>query len=114
MKVLVTGLFEPAALHNADSTREISSAFFNLCGSSYLAPTLRGSLISLAEHYSLLAIQAAPSDYLCWLSMARIHAAQGNWDAAELCLARARQLASPDINVRMFPQPRLPKHRPKP
>jgi len=64
--------------------------------------SFRTELVRKALYSGWRAVQAAPTDYLCWLGLARTQTALGLWDGAEASLERARQLVVHPEQVRMF------------
>ncbi len=67
-----------------------------------LERSFRTELVRKALHCGWRAVQAAPTDYLCWLGLARAQMALGLWDGAEASLTQARQLVVHPEQVRMF------------
>lgn len=63
----------------------------------------RAGLADKAVAFSVLAVYAAPSDYLCWLWLARSQALVGQWDDAELSLERAGRLKPNGSRLVLFP-----------
>jgi hypothetical protein len=67
-----------------------------------LERSFRTDLVHKALHCGWRAVQAAPTDYLCWLGLARAQMSLGLWDGAETSLEQARQLVVHPKQVRMF------------
>lgn len=93
-------LQDPAG--NPDALRELAAAWLAQGALRRGEPSLRGRLGIEALQAAVLAAATAPSDYLNWLTLARVYAAFGLWDEAELGLNRARALVRDARAVRLF------------
>lgn len=75
-----------------------------------LDPTLdrafRTELVRKGLRTGWRSVHDAPSDYLCWLGLARAQTMLGLWDGAEASLERTRQLVVHPEQVRMFSGPK--------
>lgn len=87
---------------NPDSAVAVAHALLEWCADERIAPGLQRRLAALAREAAARAAFGAPSDYLAWLGLARTEAALGEWDGAELALARARNLVGFGQKLRMF------------
>jgi O-antigen ligase len=85
-----------------DVLREIAAASFSWVSSGDLEWRFRRGLVGRTIECAVLAVRAAPSDYLAWLWLARTQALIGKWDEAEICLERARELVTPGTKIRLL------------
>jgi hypothetical protein len=77
---------------NPDELREIASAYLRWGLDRRLSVDTRLRLSDETVRYAVLAVRAAPTDYLAWLTLGRGLALTGKWDEAEMCRARAETL----------------------
>lgn len=87
-------------IDDPDACRDISSMLFTWAIDPSVPRILRADLTDAAARIAGQGVFMAPSDYLCWIWLARSLALGGQWEAAELCLGRARQLCR--VPVMMF------------
>jgi O-antigen ligase len=87
---------------NPDNQHEAAETLFMWLDDRRLPRSLRLQLAATAMDCAEAAARQASSDFIAWLWLARIQAASGRWNDAELCLARARALVMPGRRVRMF------------
>ncbi len=90
------------AYDNPDALREASAVLLDWAGDRRLDGVLRNAAGVMARRTAVAAVAGAPSDYLTWLGLARLHAAFGEWDAMEISLERSRQLVGPSQKVRLL------------
>lgn len=69
-------------------------------------PELRGLIAEHCLKAAVLSVRSAPSDYLSWLWLGRTFVSIGQWDEAEQCLGRARELVYVPDMVRLLSVPR--------
>ncbi|MCK4376443.1 MAG: hypothetical protein KAX19_13990, partial [Candidatus Brocadiae bacterium] len=90
---------------NPEALRLIAAAYLSWSESPTLDPMLRLRLGEKAVAAAALAARAAPSDYETWLWLARAQTSIGLWEQAQVCLRRARTLAPPGMELRIYPEP---------
>jgi hypothetical protein len=88
---------------NPDALHVVSTACRAWSADTALDPLLRLCLGEKAVTAASLAVRAAPSDYEEWLSLARAEATLGMWRQAQVCLARAQDLAPPGKVLQIAP-----------
>ena len=96
---------------STDELADMGGAFLSWGVDRRLDRRLRAECMARALSGAERAVARAPSDYLCWLWLARAKMALSAWDEAEICLARARQLCTHPEQVKMF---QVPKAKSKP
>jgi hypothetical protein len=87
---------------NPDALREMTAFQFSSMVNRQIKQEARLQFANRARTSALLAVMAAPSDYLAWLWLARVEATMGLWRESEACLERARSLVAPAVKVSLF------------
>ncbi|MDA0991371.1 MAG: O-antigen ligase family protein [Verrucomicrobia bacterium] len=90
---------------NADGMTSISAALLRFSHDPMIDRPTQLRMLEQASAAAIRAAASAPSDYLSWLWLARIHASLGDWDTASASLRRARRLTAHPQDVRMFTVP---------
>jgi O-antigen ligase len=90
------------ASRNADGLLEVAIGNLWRVGNRDVTPDLRIQLTRQAEQAALMAVQAAPSDYECWLWLARVQGVLGRKRESKASFTRARVLAPPGMELKLL------------
>jgi hypothetical protein len=89
-------------VENPAALREISVALTLWSMNPQLASGIRIEAGETEQNTARQAAAGSPSDYIAWVTLARIYAVMNSWDTADIYLDHARSLAAPGMPVRMF------------
>jgi len=93
---------------NSDALKDVVATGLRWISDARLdqKPELRGLIAENCLKAAVLSVRSAPSDYLSWLWLGRTFVSIGQWDEAEQCLGRARELVYVPDMVRLLSAPR--------